>query len=287
MPCAHSLSDLNQLCDDYTKSIDSFINADIATIEDPDVLKQAVSYALSSGGKRFRPLLTLLIAQHLKLDLESVLPFAASIEYIHTYSLIHDDMPCMDDDDYRRGKKSLHKQFNEWIALLTGSYLQSRAYHLITQINQPMLVVDLIKLSNESLLEKGLIGGQVLDLQSENQQLSDQEYQEISNRKTGALFNACIIGPVLMAKDSISESSKNLLSDFSKLFGLAYQLKDDLEDIQQDEIASKQPTSNSVSQSSLDRVKNHLSSVVEQMLSILDQLGNAELLKEFVRKVYG
>lgn len=287
MQCAHSLSDLNQLSVDYIKSIDTFINDDISTIEDPKVLKQAVSYALSSGGKRFRPLLTLLIAQYLKLDLESVLPFAVSIEYIHTYSLIHDDMPCMDDDDYRRGKKSLHKEFNEWIALLTGSYLQSRAYHLITQINHPRLVVDLIKLTNESLLEKGLIGGQVLDIQSENQQLSEEEYQEVSKRKTGALFNSCIMGPVFIASDTISECSKKLLSDFSKLFGYAYQLKDDLEDIQQDEIAGKQPTSNSVSQSSLKKVKNNLESVVEQMLTILDNLGNAQLLKEFVRKVYG
>lgn len=279
-------SELDTLCHELKAQVNDFIRSDIEKIADPAELQLAAAYALNSGGKRFRPVLTLLVSKVLGLNINQIMPFAVAIEYIHTYSLIHDDLPCMDDDNYRRGKKALHCEFNEWIALLTGSFLQSRAYQLITQVEPSLLAIKLIQLCNQSLLEKGLIGGQILDLQSENKKLTDKQYLDMSYRKTGALFSACILGPLLFVEETISSEVKSNLETFAALFGQAYQLQDDLEDMVQDEADLEIASSNRVSQTDEKEVSIKLQGIIKELMDSLDKVPDAELLISFIQKVY-
>lgn len=193
-------------------------------------LFKAARYALLSEGKRLRPLLTLAATSDLGGDIRGALAPACAIELIHTYSLIHDDLPCMDDDDLRRGKPSLHKAFNEGLAVLTGDLLLTKAFELMA--TAPHLSegqrVELVRILSQRSGSEGLIGGQVVDIAREENRLSMQEKQWINQRKTGALFSAALECGGIVANGS--EGDLALLRSTGLYFGLAFQLFDDLED---------------------------------------------------------
>ncbi len=182
---------------------------------------KAARYALFSGGKRLRPFLTLSVC-------ETALDAAAAVELIHTYSLIHDDMPCMDDDDMRRGRPSLHKAFDEGQALLAGDYLQILAFDVIANSceYQEAQKVEMIKVLTKACGASGMIGGQAQDLLSAT--LDEKMLIEMHRGKTGALFSASLtLGAI--AKN-LPNDEKNSLSRLGEVFGIAYQLSDDLAD---------------------------------------------------------
>lgn len=195
-----------------------------------DEVVEAMKYSLANGGKRLRPVFCLEFAKALGLDKREALPFACALEYIHTYSLIHDDLPCMDNDDFRRGKPSCHKKFSEDTALLAGDALLTHAFQIITESE----LSDYKKNNAVSLLAQnsgacGMIGGQVIDLKYEKGDPTISEILSVHRLKTGALISAaCLLGCI--AGDADKEHIA-LASKYAYLIGTAFQIKDDLLDI--------------------------------------------------------
>jgi geranylgeranyl diphosphate synthase type II len=190
-----------------------------------ETLKKSIVYSLLNGGKRFRPVLSIFVAEALGIPPKKVLPFAAAVEMIHTYSLIHDDLPCMDNDDFRRGKPTNHKVFGEDVALLAGDALLTQAFSIVAQNYQHMVLVQLL---SEAAGWKGMIGGQIHDMLSKKKQLSLDELMKINENKTGALIVLAVVGTLEIA--GVSENLKVPFYSFAKHLGNAFQLKDDLQD---------------------------------------------------------
>jgi len=201
-------------------------------------LHEAVNYSLFGGGKRFRPQLSFATAQALKLDPKVVYPFAAAVEMIHTYSLIHDDLPCMDNDDVRRGKPTNHRQFSEALALLAGDSLLTEAFLLLSASyqNQPDISLKLINLLAGSAGASGMIAGQVMDLDSQGRLLKDsarriddqKDLEQLHLRKTGDLIRASVEGVGIIA--GVGEKTQKQLGELGLLIGLSFQVADDIED---------------------------------------------------------
>ena len=165
----------------YRAAIEAFLQAQFCQELPQKRLFDAMRYSLLAGGKRIRPVLTLEFCRICGGDWQSAVPFACALEMVHTYSLIHDDLPCMDNDDYRRGRLTNHKVFGEALAVLAGA----------------AVIVRAIRILSEQAGELGMVGGQVLDMQAEEQELTEQGIYDIQRRKTGALIQAtCQIGVV-------------------------------------------------------------------------------------------
>ncbi|MFC3195340.1 polyprenyl synthetase family protein, partial [Marinicella sediminis] len=215
--------------------INAFLNTCLSEVQVGDSrLKQAMAYSLLSGGKRIRPCLVYATANSLELDHNVADYLAAAIEMIHAYSLIHDDLPAMDDDDLRRGQPTNHIAFDEATAILAGDALQSLAFETMAQAPlDPSIVVLLIRLLARESGLSGMAGGQSLDLISENEQVNLSQLQQIHAAKTGALLNASVMlaansVPTLAFKDN------QLFNRFSNHLGMAFQIIDDILDVTQD-----------------------------------------------------
>ncbi len=194
-------------------------------------LFQAARYSLLCGGKRLRPLLTLTVADVLGADVETALLPASAIEMIHTYSMIHDDLPCMDDDDFRRGKPALHKVYNEGHAVLTGDYLLTFPFELISRDQRltPDQKIDLIGLLSKAAGGEGMAGGQVMDIRLENEDANLEELRSLHRLKTGALFTAAAEFGAIVAHATTQE--RLLLRKFGSELGIAFQILDDILDV--------------------------------------------------------
>jgi geranylgeranyl pyrophosphate synthase len=197
-----------------------------------NVLKEAVLYSLLNGGKRIRPLLTL-TAHHLFHDnYMRVMPVAVALEMIHAYSLIHDDLPSMDDDDFRRGKPSSHKQFGEDIAILAGDTLNTLAFETLSTQLDHFDAKDIVKvIQTVAKLSgiNGLVGGQVLDINSAHEQQTLEALKAIHSKKTAALFECCIVCPALLENEATEVIT--ILQQFSEHLGLLFQIVDDILDV--------------------------------------------------------
>ena len=198
-----------------------------------DVVR-AMRYSLANGGKRLRPVLTLEFCRMCGGDVNKALPLACAVEYIHTYSLIHDDLPCMDDDDMRRGNPSCHKMYGEATALLAGDALLTHAFQLVAESDlDGEAVANAVTLLAQNAGVGGMIGGQVLDLKYEQGDPTLSEILTVHKLKTGALISAaCIMGCIAAGADSIQITAA---SKFAYYLGVAFQIKDDLLDIYGDE----------------------------------------------------
>ncbi|MGD9887341.1 MAG: polyprenyl synthetase family protein [Bacilli bacterium] len=207
--------------------INACLHEYIQTIDDGK-LRQTIEYALFPGGKRLRPLLLLTCLQDLGLDPRQGIYVASAIEMIHTYSLIHDDLPAMDNDDFRRGKPSLHKQFSESMAILAGDALLTDAFFWMTKtITNDFIKIELVKLASLQAGSNGMIRGQTIDIRSDPfPDLKDINF--MNSRKTGDLFAFVFQCAGLIAK--VSPQMLNKLGLIAHHFGLAFQIKDDIED---------------------------------------------------------
>ena len=202
-------AELREMVEGYLAS--SFLDSEI-----PARLSEAMRYSLLAGGKRLRPVLCLAVARACAPDradelARAILPFAAGLEMIHTYSLIHDDLPAMDDDDLRRGKPTCHKAYDEATAILAGDALLTNAFSHMASAEVPApLLLEAVRLTAEAAGAAGMVGGQVLDLAGEGQKLSLEELRVLNAKKTGALlFNACECGAVLAgASPAMREAAK-------------------------------------------------------------------------------
>lgn len=190
---------------------------------------ESAAYSLFSGGKRLRPILVLAVTEALGGNPEDALDAACALEMIHTSSLIHDDMPCMDNDDFRRGKPTLHRAFPEWQALLTGDFFLTFAFECITAC--PRLTAEqkvaLVQVIAEKSGANGMIGGQLLDLSGGITTV--EQLEELHHLKTGALLEATIEAGAIVAKASSQELT--ILRSFAKDIGLAFQIIDDVLDV--------------------------------------------------------
>jgi geranylgeranyl diphosphate synthase type II len=195
---------------------------------------QAMHYSLFAGGKRLRPILCLAAAEAVGGDPGEVLPVACALEMIHTYSLIHDDLPAMDDDDLRRGQPTCHKQFDEATAILAGDGLLTEAFHTMaaatTYEGREAVLLEAIRLVADAAGYRGMVGGQMLDLLAEGRRVSLKELETIHRHKTGALLTAAVRTGALMGGGSRAEVT--LLTSYGEKFGLAFQVTDDLLDVE-------------------------------------------------------
>ncbi len=201
---------------------------------------RAMRYSLENGGKRLRPVLVLEFCRVCGGDVKKALPFACAVEYIHTYSLIHDDLPCMDDDDLRRGKPSCHKKFSEATALLAGDALLTHAFECLTSADlSDGQIASAVALLAQNAGVCGMIGGQVLDLKFETVDPSINDLLTVHKLKTGALISAaCLLGCIAADAD---DEMLSYASSFAYNLGIAFQIKDDLLDVYGDEALLGKP----------------------------------------------
>lgn len=216
----------------YLKHINDYLNdaCFIYPREPQQVLFDSVRYSLLAGGKRLRPIFAFDFCKMCGGQWREAVEFAAAVEMIHTYSLIHDDLPCMDDDDYRRGKLTNHKVYGEAIAVLAGDALLTSAFHTITHsVHSAETKVRAVDVLAQCAGELGMVGGQVLDMQSEERQCTKQEVLDIQSRKTGALIKAaCVLG---VLAGSGTEDQIRAAETFADHIGLAFQIRDDMLDV--------------------------------------------------------
>ncbi len=215
--------------DGARERVNQWIQTDIEAMErQPGSVEEAMAYALMAGGKRLRPQLMLAAADYVGIDWEKIRPAVLAVEYLHTYSLIHDDLPAMDDDDWRRGKATTHKVFGEARAILAGDALLTEAFlkmaTLVDQFSAAAVVAAVGKLAAAAGRE-GLVRGQVLDLAAEHQEVRLPELETIHRLKTGALFSVALSIPPLLAGRREDAAA---LARFGQHFGLAFQMVDDM-----------------------------------------------------------
>ena len=194
-------------------------------------LFEAMEYSLLAGGKRLRPIFAMEFCRMCGGDWKQAAPFGAAVEMIHTYSLIHDDLPCMDDDDYRRGRLTNHKVYGEAMAVLAGDALLTDAFVVAAsaKLEKPENIGFALSVLGECAGSLGMVGGQVLDIMSEQRECTEEEVLAIQSRKTGALINAaCVLGVIAAGG---SEAQLAAAGRFAGALGLAFQIRDDMLDV--------------------------------------------------------
>lgn len=224
---------LEKQCREYRAYVEDYLKEHYDALNDQPqkLLFDAMQYSLMAGGKRIRPILAFEFCRVCGRDWKNAAPFAAAIEMIHTYSLIHDDLPCMDNDDYRRGRLTNHKVYGEGMAVLAGDALLTDAFGIAAsaQLPNPGDMATAIGVLSECAGSLGMVGGQVLDIMSEERELTEQEVLDIQNRKTGCLISAaCALGVIAGGGN---EAQYNAACQFAAGLGLAFQIRDDMLDV--------------------------------------------------------
>lgn len=273
------------------KLIDSFLENRLAK-KGISKVDDAMVYSLLAGGKRIRPVLLMATAEALGVKGYNYLPVACGLEMIHTYSLIHDDLPCMDDDDYRRGRLTNHKVFGEAMAVLAGDGLLTLAFEVMLEQKNvdPRVLIETVREMAMCAGNFGMVGGQGLDLENEGKSISAEELRKMHAGKTGALFIAAVRGGAHLA--GANEQELLALTKFADLLGLAFQITDDILDVEgttedlgkpagSDE---KNHKSTYVSLYGLEAAKALAEKTVAEALECLEMFGeNAEALREITR----
>lgn len=254
-------------------------------------LRESMAYSLMAGGKRMRPILLMAAADAVGADGKRFLSVACALEMIHTYSLIHDDLPAMDNDDYRRGRLTNHKVYGDGIAILAGDALLTLAFSVILrQKDVPserlLCVVDEI---SRAAGAEGMVGGQVLDLRAENQNISIQDLRKIHMGKTGALFRAALRSGAILG--SASAQQLDALTLYAEHFGLAFQITDDILDVVGNTAMIGKPVgsdeknhkSTYVTLTSLDQARELAQSAAAEAVGALRSFGDeASFLRQLV-----
>ena len=239
--------------------------------QSPEPIHEAMRYSVLGKGKRIRPILVLAACQAVGGKVSQALPSACAMEMIHAYSLVHDDLPAMDDDDFRRGKPSTHKRFGEAIGVLTGDALLTYSFELLTRGNHdPSMRVKVIQQVAQAIGTQGMIGGQVADIKAEKG-IDPEEIEYINTRKTGALIAACVrMGALLGGATPIRYRALSLYGD---RMGLVFQLVDDLLD-----------NDGSVKISGAESIRQRAQRLTRSAQAVLDPLGSrAEPLKSLAQ----
>ena len=275
----------NELLEDVIKKYMSELNY-------PAVIADGMTYSLLNGGKRIRPNLLMMTLNLLEKEIELGIPTAIAIEMIHTYSLVHDDLPALDDDDYRRGQLTTHKKYGEAQGILIGDSLLTHAFYILTDKNENLISYDKIfnivkKTSNYAGIN-GMIGGQTIDIESEGKKIDFDTLRYIHANKTGKLLKlpvecACIIGEA-------SDGEYKVLEKYAELIGMAFQIKDDILDIEGDFEEIGKPVGSDIEQEKstypsimgMEKSKSLLEETVEEAKEILIDNFNSDRSKILV-----
>ncbi|WP_031423337.1 polyprenyl synthetase family protein [Exiguobacterium sp. NG55] len=223
--------DLNK----WKRAVELAMQELIDSSEMPKRLRDAMAYSLEAGGKRIRPALVYAVLETYGMSLERGREVAASLEMVHTYSLIHDDLPAMDDDDLRRGRPTNHRQFDEATAILAGDALLTDAFCILTQMPlSPLDIVEIIRIFGLAAGSSGMVGGQLDDMLAEKRNdVTLEELQSIHERKTGALLVYALEAGAILAGASVEDRMH--LKQFGRHLGIAFQIQDDILDVVGDE----------------------------------------------------
>lgn len=219
---------LKNKAEEIEKNLDKLMN--FKDKEIAERLTESMRYTLFSGGKRIRPILTLLTAELMDGDYKAALNAGSALEMIHSYSLIHDDLPAMDDDELRRGKKTNHLVYNEATAILAGDALLTYAFEVLSDLDlEAEKKIDIIKNTSKYSGYQGMVGGQILDLEAENRELSLEELKELHRAKTGGLIKAAVLNGLYCSE--YKEKEEEALLAYAENIGLLFQVVDDLLDL--------------------------------------------------------
>lgn len=287
--------DFNKYYEDRQKLVNTFLEK---RLEKKGISRvdEAMAYSLLAGGKRIRPIILMATADALGVSGYNFLPVACGLEMIHTYSLIHDDLPCMDDDEYRRGRLTNHKVFGEALALLAGDALLTIAFEvMLEQKNVPAeALIETVREVAMCAGNFGMVGGQVIDLDSEGRQISEEELRKLHAGKTGALFIAAVRSGARLSGAASDELLA--LTKFADLLGLAFQITDDILDVEGDAAQmgkaahsdEKKHKSTYVTLYTLEGAKALAQKTVDEALGCLEMFGeNAEALREITKMMCG
>lgn len=223
---------LQRFIKQHVPSIESHMYNLVKELRGPQVLKESMLYSLEAGGKRIRPLFVAAVCEIFNNPQHAMYTVGAAIEIIHTYSLMHDDLPCMDDDDMRRGKPTNHKVFGEALAVLAGDALNSMAFGLLAAMPNVSSEqrLELVEMLSKYAGAEGMVGGQVLDMEGEKRQLKLAELENIHVNKTGALLRFSIESGAVLC--NATKEQRAALVEYAHHIGLAFQIQDDILDIE-------------------------------------------------------
>lgn len=263
----------------------------------PESIYHAISHSLFAGGKRLRPILVLAVYELFDDNMENAYYTACALEFIHTYSLIHDDLPAMDNDDYRRGVPTCHKLFGEALAILAGDALLTHAFFLLAENAKlefigPEKAIRVISEISSACGLSGLIGGQVVDIESENKEVDPETLYYIHRNKTGALIKAAIRSGAILA--GANERELEALTNYGEKLGLAFQIVDDILDIEGDEKQLGKATGSDLKQNKvtfpllfgMEESKKIAREAIEKAQRSLDIFGEkAQVLREIASYV--
>ena len=283
------MTDMNAYIKNQAEKIDNRLEEHLKLLNH-SVVTEAMTYSVKNGGKRIRPFLTLEFAKACGGNMDAALDFGCAVEMIHTYSLIHDDLPCMDNDDMRRGKPSCHKAFDEATALLAGDALLTNAFLVLSSTNisndNRLSAIETLSINSGCI---GMIGGQALDLDFENREPTADEILKMYELKTGRLLEAacklgCLSNNYYLLKDVLAAE------EYAKNLGLAFQIQDDILDITSDEATLGKPVgsdeknekSTIVKSYGLEKAKEMVSEYTQKAIDALEGIdGDTTTLKEF------
>jgi len=280
---------LKYFIESNTPQIEETMFALVEQIDAPADLKESMLYSLKAGGKRIRPLFVLAVLELYRENLQDGLIVGSVIEIIHTYSLIHDDLPSMDNDDFRRGKPTNHKVYGEALATLAGDALNTLAFGILARMNiSAEKRIELVQLLSVAAGAEGMVGGQVLDMEGEQRQLNLAELEQVHVNKTGALLRFSIEAGAVLA--DVSEQVRATLKEYAHHIGLAFQIQDDILDIEGTteelgktagkDVASDKSTYPALL--TLEGAKEKLAEHYQHAINALDQLPiDVSLLRDF------
>lgn len=267
---------------EYKNLVEELLPTQIEALQMPSLLKESMLYSLTAGGKRIRPILLLATLEAFGKDKSLGYEAACAVEMIHTYSLIHDDLPSMDDDDLRRGKPTNHKVFGEAMAVLAGDGLLTYAFQVIMAYEQKeisaekkvRLVLELAKAAGP----EGMVGGQVADMEAEGKRLTIDELEYIHKHKTGKLLEFAVLAGAILS-DATEEQEEKLLT-FAKYIGLAFQIRDDILDVEGTEEEIGKPIGSDLSNEkstyttlfTVDRAKDILEETIAEAKGAISSL---------------
>ena len=228
------MNDFQVYLKEKTDFFETELKRELKELSYPETIAKGMEYATLNGGKRLRPFLLFATLELLNENIKKGVKSAIALEMIHSYSLVHDDLPALDNDDYRRGKLTTHKVFGEAEGILIGDSLLTYAFYVLSQKNLELLsseqIVNIISKTSEYAGINGMIGGQMIDIQSENKKIDLETLKYIHSHKTGKLIKlpieiACIIA-------NVEKDKKEVLEEYANLIGLAFQVKDDILDVE-------------------------------------------------------
>ena len=228
------MNDFQVYLKEKTDFFETELKKELKELSYPETIAKGMEYATLNGGKRLRPFLLFITLELLNQNIEKGIKSAIALEMIHSYSLVHDDLPALDNDDYRRGKLTTHKVFGEAEGILIGDSLLTYAFYVLSQKNLKFLsseqIVNIISKTSEYAGVNGMIGGQMIDIESENKKIDLETLKYIHSHKTGKLIKlpieiACIIA-------NIEKDKREFLEEYADLIGIAFQVKDDILDVE-------------------------------------------------------